>query len=160
MRKILIAGANSYIGTSIEKWLLVNKYDKVDTIAMTDDEWKSYNFSKYDVVFFVAGIVHRKETMENKELYYKINKDLAVEVAKKSKQEGIKQFIYLSTISVYGINTGCINDNTPLNPTNNYGKSKKEAEIELNKLNDEEFKVCIVRPPMVYGKAARAIIKS
>jgi len=63
MEKILITGANSYIGTSFEKWL--SKYpDKysIDTIDMIDGVWRKKDFSSYDVVFHVAGIAHIKET--------------------------------------------------------------------------------------------------
>ncbi len=74
------------------------------------------DFLEYDVVYHVAGIAHRKETKENRELYYAVNRDLAYEVAKKSKQDGIKQFIFLSTMSVYGLESGVIDEYTPLNP--------------------------------------------
>lgn len=62
MKKILITGANSYIGTSFEKWLSqwLDDY-KVDTFDMIDGTWKEKDFSQYDTVFHVAGIVHIKE---------------------------------------------------------------------------------------------------
>ncbi len=95
MKKILITGANSYIGTSVENWLAKesDKY-KVDTVDMRDDSWKNESFSGFDVVFHVAGIAHIKETKENRSLYYKVNRDLAYETAKKAKAEGVKQFIF------------------------------------------------------------------
>ena len=109
MKKILITGANSYIGTSFEKW--VSRYpDKysVDTIDMEDNNWKEKSFKGYDVVFHVAGIAHIKETRKNAELYYKVNRDLAFNVAQKAKNDGIKQFVFLSSMSVYGIENGVI----------------------------------------------------
>jgi UDP-glucose 4-epimerase len=156
MKHILITGANSYIGTSLEEWL--NKKPKqysVDTIDMIGDRWKGRDFSKYDAVFHVAGIAHVKETRKNKEIYYKVNRDLAFETAKKAKDEGIKQFIFLSSMSVYGIEEGIIDKNTPLIPNTNYGKSKLQAEELINHLNDNSFKVAIIRPPMVYGKGCK-----
>lgn len=156
MKKILITGANSYIGTSLEKWLAKypDKY-KVDTIDMKDGSWKEKDFSEFDVVFHVAGIAHIKETKENQDLYYKVNRDLAFEAAKKAKADGVKQFVFLSSMSVYGIEQGVIDENTPLNPQSNYGKSKIEAEGLINGLQDNFFTVATLRPPMVYGKGCR-----
>jgi len=156
MKKILITGANSYIGTNFEKWLsnYPDEYE-VDTISLRDELWKEKDFLIYDVVYHVAGIAHRKETDENRDLYFEINRDLAYEVAKKSKQDGVKQFIFLSTMSVYGLETGIITRDTPHNPNNAYGKSKLEAEELIKKLEDESFKIAIIRPPMVYGKGCK-----
>lgn len=156
MKKILITGANSYIGISFDKWLsqYPDKY-AVDTIDMIDDLWKEKSFGGYDVVFHVAGIAHIKETRKNQPLYYKVNGDLAYETAKKAKADGVKQFIFLSTMSVYGIDSGIIDNNTPVKPRSAYGKSKLEAEELINKLNDASFTVAILRPPMVYGKGCR-----
>jgi nucleoside-diphosphate-sugar epimerase len=153
MKRILITGANSYIGTSVENWLAKepDKY-KVDTVDMRDDSWKNKDFSKFDVVFHVAGIAHIKETKENKPLYYKVNRDLAYETAKKAKAEGVKQFIFLSSMSVYGIEKGVIDENTPLEPNTHYGKSKLQAEELINRLTSDSFNVAILRPPMVYGE--------
>lgn len=156
MKKILITGKNSYIGTSLENWLLSepDKY-KVDTIDMKDVSWKEKDFFEYDVVFHVAGIAHIKETSVNQNLYYRVNRDLAYETAQKAKKDGVKQFIFLSSMSVYGIEQGIIDINTPLKPNSAYGKSKIEAEELINKLEDDSFSVAILRPPMVYGKGCR-----
>ena len=156
MKKILITGANSYIGTSVEKWL--SRYPDeylIDTIDMKTEEWKKKDFSPYDVVFHVAGIAHVKETKKNKEIYYKVNRDLAYETAKKAKSEGVKQFIFLSTMSVYGLKEGVIDKNTPLHPKNNYGKSKLQAEALINPLDDASFTIAILRPPMIYGNGCK-----
>jgi nucleoside-diphosphate-sugar epimerase len=156
MKRVLITGAGSYIGTSFEKWLAKepDKY-KVDTVDMISDSWRKKDFSGYDVVFHVAGIAHTKVTKRNQDLYYKINRDLAYETAKKAKEEGVKQFIFLSSMSVYGVEKGVINENTPLKPNTAYGKSKLEAEELINKLQDKNFIVTILRPPMVYGKGCK-----
>jgi nucleoside-diphosphate-sugar epimerase len=156
MKKILITGANSYIGTSLDKWLKKYSGDYyTDTLDMRYDSWKEKDFSKYDVVFHVAGIAHIKETSKNQELYYKVNRDLASETAQKAKGEGVGQFIFLSSMSVYGIENGVIDKDTPLNPNTAYGKSKLEAEELIKKLEDESFIIAILRPPIVYGKGCR-----
>jgi len=156
MKNILITGKNSYIGTSLENWLMrePDKY-KVNTVDMKDGSWKEKDFSEYDVVFHVAGIAHIKETTDNQDLYYKVNRDLACETAQKAKEDGVEQFIFMSSMSVYGIENGVIDKNTPLKPNSAYGKSKIEAEDLINKLENDSFTVAILRPPMVYGKGCR-----
>lgn len=156
MKKILITGKNSYVGNSFEKWLenYPGEYE-VDKISLRDRSWKDEDFSSYDVVLHAAGIAHRKETDQNRDLYYEVNRDLTYEVAKKAKDEGASQFIFLSSMSVYGIETGVISRNTIPQPKSNYGKSKLEAEELIKPLNDDTFKVVILRPPMIYGKGCK-----
>lgn len=162
MKKILITGANSYIGSSFENYLNKNYNNcyQIDTLDMINESWKNFDFSSYDVIYHVAGIAHIKETKDNKDLYYKVNKDLAIEVAKKAKQENVKQFIFLSSMSVYGIEKGFITKDTTLNPKSNYAKSKLQAEEVLKSLQTKDFKICIIRPPMVYGKDCKGNFQS
>ncbi len=157
MKKVLITGANSYIGTSFENHIKENYNEEytVHTIDMLDEGWREKSFEGYDSVVHVAGIAHQKETKQNAQSYYKVNKELAVEVAKKAKSQGVRQFVFLSTMSVYGINEGVITKETAPAPKNHYGISKWQAEQEIELLADKEFKVCILRPPMVYGKGCK-----
>lgn len=153
MKRILITGKNSYVGNSFAEW--VSKYPEkyeVDKISLRTDEWKEKDFTKYDVVLHVAGIAHQKETKKNEKLYFQVNRDLTYEIAQKAKKDGVTQFIFLSSMSVYGMETGVITRETVPNPKTNYGKSKLEAERLIEPLNDENFKVAILRPPMIYGK--------
>ena len=153
MKRILVTGVGSYIGQSLIKYLHQwPKQYQVDGVTTHDGAWEETDFSQYDVIYHTAGIAHRKETKENAHLYYAINRDLAVEIARKAKEQGLKHFIFLSSISVYGLDTGVINEETPLNPRTHYGKSKLEAEQKLQQLADETFNITILRPPMVYGK--------
>lgn len=160
MKKILITGAGSYIGTSFENYMknFGDEYS-VDTVDMIDGSWKEKSFSGYDAVFHVAGIVHKKETNENVSQYYTVNRDLTVEVAKKAKNEGVRQFVFLSSMSVYGIVTGRITASTEPKPKNNYGESKLQAERKISEMNDDLFKVCVLRPPMIYGKGCKGNYK-
>lgn len=157
MKRILITGAGSYIGTSFAQYIERNFPEcyTVDTVDMLNGEWREQSFSGYDTVFHVAGIAHRKETEEIAHLYYEVNRDLADEVAQKAKADGVGQFIFLSSMSVYGMNTGIITRNTVPSPSSHYGKSKLQAEEKLNARADDSFRVCIVRPPMVYGNGCR-----
>ncbi|KMK91016.1 NAD-dependent epimerase/dehydratase family protein [Rossellomorea marisflavi] len=153
MKKILITGKNSYVGKHLAKWLenWPNSYS-VNLISLRDDSWKNEDFSSYDVVYHVAGIAHVKDKKVDTNKYYQINSDLTFDIAKKAKDEGVNQFIFLSSMSVYGIETGLIGKNSPLNPISNYGKSKLQAEQRISSLENIFFKIVILRPPMIYGK--------
>lgn len=153
MKNILITGANSYVGTSFEKWLSQwpDRYH-VDTVDMIDSAWREKSLAEYDVIFHVAGIAHRKETKQNAHVYYEVNRDLAIETARKAKADGVHQFIFMSSMSVYGLETGVITQDTVPNPKSHYGKSKLEAEQGITALENESFRAAILRPPMIYGK--------
>ncbi|MCM3617928.1 NAD-dependent epimerase/dehydratase family protein [Sutcliffiella horikoshii] len=151
MKKILVTGVNSYIGTSFNTW--VSQYPNdyiVETLSVRDDRWKESTFKEYDVIFHTAAIVHVKEN--NTDQYYKVNRDLTLELANKAKAEGVKQFIFLSTMGVYGTEIGHITNTTVPVPKTAYAKSKYEAEQLLEKLIDHNFRISILRPPIVYGK--------
>ena len=157
MKKILITGKGSYIGTHFKDYLLNNFQGQylVDELDMLDSSWKDYDFSKYDVVYHVAGLAHSTPDESQRDFYYQVNTDLAYETAKKAKESGVKQFIFMSSIIVYGSGEigkpRIITKDTPLTPDNFYGDSKKQAEIKISPLADDSFKVCIIRPPMIYG---------
>jgi UDP-glucose 4-epimerase len=159
MKKILIIGANSYIGTSLEKWLgkHPDKYF-IDTVSARDDAWKKKDFSEFDVVFHVAGIAHVSSDTKMEDLYYKVNRNLTIETAKKAKTEGVKQFIFMSSIIVYGdssSNKRVIDRNTVPTPSNFYGNSKLQAEEGIRGLESNDFKIVILRTPMIYGKGSK-----
>lgn len=156
MIRVLITGANSYIGDSVRDYLLTfpNQYDVEvkDTFNWTPSV---SDFDGIDVVFNVAGIAHIKETKKNRHLYYEINRDLVVSIARAAKASGVKQFILLSSMSVYGVVTGMIDKSTPVNPTNAYGKSKAEADEAIQNLECDSFRFACLRPPMVYGRGCK-----
>ena len=164
MKKILITGANSYIGVSFENYLkqLDGEYT-VDTVDMIDGTWREKSFAGYDAVFHVAGIAHSdngKISEEKEKLYYAVNTDLTVETAKKAKADGVKQFIFMSSAIVYGESASIgkeklITKDTPVSPANCYGDSKVQAENGILPLNGDGFKVVVLRPPMIYGKGSK-----
>lgn len=159
MIKVLITGTNSYVGTNVQKWLEKEpgKYS-IDTLDMLDKTWKDKDFSGYDVLFHVAGIAHVSSNSSMEALYYEVNRDLAIQTAQKAKNDGIKQFIFMSSIIVYGNcnkEKGVININTKPKPTNYYGKSKLQAEEYLKSIVSDKFKVVILRPPMIYGEKSK-----
>lgn len=159
MKKILITGKNSYIGTSLENWIMrePDKY-KVDTVDMKDGSWKEKDFRSYDVVFHVAGIAHVSTNPKMENFYYKVNRDLTIETAEKARVEGVKQFIFMSSIIVYGDSSSIkrvIDRNTVPTPSNFYGNSKLQAEEGIKHLESDDFKIVVVRPPMIYGKGSK-----
>ena len=164
MKKILITGANSYIGTSFENYMrqFADEYT-VDTVDMIDGTWRERSFEGYDSVFHVAGIAHSdngKISEEKEKLYYAVNTDLTVETAKKAKADGVKQFVFMSSAIVYGDSAPIgkekyITKETTVSPANCYGDSKVQAENGTLPLNGDGFKVVVLRPPMIYGKGSK-----
>jgi nucleoside-diphosphate-sugar epimerase len=158
MKKVLITGANSYVGTNVEKWLMKepNKY-YVETLDMKDPNWKDFDFSIFDVVFHVAGIAHVSAKKSMKDIYFRVNRDLVIDTAIKAKESGVNQFIFMSSIIVYGNSRirDVITRETIPNPADFYGLSKLQAEQRLLKLETNKFKIVILRPPLIYGKNSK-----
>lgn len=158
-KKVLITGKNSYIGTSFMKYGELNQVDfEIDELETRDGEWQKCDFSTYDIVFHVAGIAHNSADPKLEDLYYQVNRDLTVAVANKAKAAGVKQFIFMSSMIVFGNQPDgktLVTPDTKPNPDNFYGDSKLQAELGLAALNDNEFKVVILRPPMIYGKGSK-----
>lgn len=161
MKKILITGANSYIGDNVKAYLL-SYSDEYEVFTKDTIGWNpiANDFRDVDVVFNVAGIAHIKETNNNRHLYYDVNRDLVIKIAKAAKAGGVKQFILLSSMSVYGLTVGHITKETPVDPVNAYGKSKAAADAEIAKLEDDNFRFACLRPPMVYGKNCKGNFQS
>lgn len=158
--RVLVTGKGSYIGEHIKAHLESFGFsvDEVDTIS---DDWEKICYSQYDSIIHVAAIVHNNAKKASEELFYKVNTELPVCIAKIAKNSGVKQFIFLSTMGVYGrektlsTTESVIEDNTPLKAVGMYGKSKLEAEERLKELEDDNFRIAIVRPPNVYGPGCR-----
>lgn len=160
MKRVLITGANSFVGTNIERWLMKTPDEfQVDTVDTMNDVWKQADFKKYDAVFHVAGIAHVDPKSEMAPLYYKVNRDLAIEVAKHAKDCGVKQFIYMSSRIVYRVSRSLKGNvttpETQPDPNDFYGDSKLQAEKGLHELECDTFKVAIIRPPMIYGSNSK-----
>lgn len=159
MRKILITGENSYIGNHIQAWL--EQYGDYYTVLQVDvisDEWEHIDFSDFDVIIHVAGIVHHPE-ITDWSVYEKVNVDLPSKIAQKAQANGVRLFIFMSTMAVYGIGKklkrNIIVSDTTISPVSEYGRSKYLAEEKLQRLENETFKIAIVRPPNVYGKGCK-----
>lgn len=165
VRKVLITGANSFIGVSFENYAKAQYNDnfEIDTVDMIDGSWREKSFAGYDAVFHVAGLAHAdvgKVSEETKRKYYAVNTDLAIETAQKAKADGVKQFVFMSSMIVYGESAGygktrMITRDTVPAPANFYGDSKWQADKGVRALADEKFNVTVLRPPMIYGKGSK-----
>jgi nucleoside-diphosphate-sugar epimerase len=155
MTRILIVGSQSFIG---KNFLIYSKFRDVDEISLIGRKPEDIDFNGIDVVIHLAAIVHQfKKTPESE--YYKINRDLCLKVAENAKNGGVKQFVFLSTFKVYGELIPppvVLDENSPCQPLDAYGKSKYEAEIGLKKLEEDGFVVSIIRTPLVYGVGVKA----
>jgi nucleoside-diphosphate-sugar epimerase len=155
MAKILITGTNSFVGTNFIRY---SKFREVDEVSLFDSKPVDINYKGYDVIIHLVAIVHQTIKIPE-EQYFKVNRDLCVEVAKHAKKAGVKQFVFLSTVKVYGKfikGYSFWNEKSPCFPDDSYGKSKYAAELALKELNDANFTVSIVRTPLVYGEGVKA----
>ena len=163
-KRVLVTGVNSYIGNAFRSYM--EQYPEeavVDGISVRNDAWKTLDFSGYDCIFDVAGIAHADTghvSEEVKKRYYAVNCDLTVALAQKAKEEGVRQFIFMSSAIVYGDSAPIgfqrmITRDTPPAPADFYGDSKLQAEKGILPLADDHFKIAVLRPPMIYGKGSK-----
>lgn len=158
MKKVLITGRSSYAGTEfIKRIKMKNPQWIIDAISVRTDGWKDLDFSRYDAIYHVAAIVHLKEKTSRENEYFKVNSHLPFEIASKAKKEGVKSFVFLSSIAVYGLigeigKDIVISKKTKEKPTTLNGKSKLAAEQLLKPLQSESFKIASLRIPLIYGK--------
>lgn len=164
-KKVLVTGAGSYIGQSFIQYAKKYYPDnfEIEELDMTDAAWRDKDFSEYDVVYHVAGIAHAdvgKVSEEIKSKYYEVNTGLAVEAAEKAKREGVKTFVFMSSMIVYGDSAPygqqkVIDETTVPKPANFYGDSKLQADVAVRELANDTYKVIVLRPPMIYGKDSK-----
>lgn len=157
--KVCIIGKNSYIGNHIDQWLSKSDHSVFQLDVLFED-WRNHDYSPYDVVIHVAGIVHQP-TCQDATLYNRVNTEMPICIAEKFKKSRTSKsvFVFLSTMAVFGVSKrlgkNVIHEDTPTSPSGLYGTSKLNAEEGLLPLQDDNFDVIIVRPPNVYGKGCR-----
>lgn len=155
--KILVTGATGYLGSNFIKFCK-EEYEFVQ-FSLVKNKLESINFKDIDTVLHCAALVHQKK--EHPYSYYnEINTEYPKLLAKLAKDNGVKHFVFISTIAVYGLDQEKIHLGTPFNIQNDYAKSKLEAEKVLMDMQTENFKISIVRPPMIYGKNAPGNIQN
>lgn len=177
--RILLIGAHSYIGKKLQEEAqqtqqalpiqqapqtppiqqtpqtgeqMLKKTDApviMESVSASDGAWQDYPFEGYDTVVLLAALVHHSGAA--REMYWSVNCDMAVQIARKAKKAGVRQFVFFSTMAVYGSRAVQINSDTLPAPDTDYGKSKYQAELLLGELTNQDFILTILRPPMVYG---------
>ncbi|MCT7557129.1 NAD-dependent epimerase/dehydratase family protein [Aliarcobacter butzleri] len=155
---LLITGSNGFVGNYfINKYK--NKYE-IKTFSFLKDDINSLDCSDVDVVFHLSALVHQMDGASCEE-YERVNVIQTLQLAKKAKENGVKQFVFMSTVKVYGEETTSkYSENSICNPEDEYGKSKLKAEKLLLELGSENFRVSIIRTPIVYGYGVKANIKN
>lgn len=155
MTRILLIGTNSFVGRNFIK---ASKHKEVEEISLYRNKPEEIDFSPYDVVIHLVAIVHQSRKIDENE-YYKVNRDVCLQVAAQAKSAGVKQFIFLSTVKVYGEfvpGSEPWHEDSVCFPEDPYGKSKYQAELGLRQMEDAGFAVSIIRTPLVYGAGVRA----
>lgn len=155
--RLLITGENSYIGKSFSRYIQTNHIPDIEIsfLSVRTSEWKNTDLTQYDAVLHTASIVHTKETKENRAQFYAVNRDLAIEFAAAAKKAGVKHFLLMSSMSVYGKSTGHIRKGDEPKPVSAYGDSKLQADVSVMAMQDDAFRVAVIRPPMVYGSGCK-----
>ncbi len=80
----------------------MNKEHQVDQINVRNQLWKSTSFKDYDVLIHTAALVHNNSPQARLSDYMQVNMLLTKQLAQKAKAEDVKQFIFMSTMAVYG----------------------------------------------------------
>ena len=164
MKKVLVTGVNSYIGNAFREYIKQYASDFLtEGISVRGNEWKAMDFSGYDCIFDVAGIAHADTghvSEETKRQYYLVNTELTAALAEKAKEEGVRQFVFMSSAIVYGDSAPLgerklITKDTVPAPADFYGDSKLQAEKRILPLEDDSFRIAVLRPPMIYGKNSK-----
>jgi len=166
---ILITGGSGFIGTNLVTDLLkqghkVTIYDKLKsktypdlciTGDIRDKEKLTTSMCRADAVYHLAA--EHRDDVQPASLYYEVNVGGAENMVCALKENNVKRLIFTSTVAVYGLNSGAPDEDNPVRPFNDYGKSKYEAETIFNKWADSDHTHCliIVRPTVIFGEKNR-----
>lgn len=158
MKKLLITGANGFIGSHF-----INQYKEtynIKTFSFLKDDFETIDYNEMDAIIHLSALVHQMDGASASE-YEKVNVTQTLQLAKKAKDAGVRHFIFMSTVKVYGEESDTIyTETTPCHPKDDYGMSKLHAEQELQALENEHFIVSIIRTPIVYGAGVKANINN
>jgi len=155
---ILLTGSNGFIGNYFQQ-NYKNKYN-ISTFSFQKEDLETLDLTGIDSIIHLSALVHQMGGA-SKEAYWKINVDNTLELAKKAKKHGVKHFIFMSSVKVYGEESNTpYSETTKCEPEDDYGRSKLEAENKLFELEDESFVISILRTPIVYGYGVKANIKN
>ena len=156
--RLLLTGANGFVGS-----YFFNNYSSTYDIlkfSFLKDDFESLHIKEIEVVLHLSALVHQMDGASADE-YERVNVSNTLKLAKKAKEFGVRQFVFMSTVKVYGEESDEVyTENVTCKPQDEYGKSKLKAETELQKLEDDNFRISIVRTPIVYGYGVKANLKN
>ncbi len=174
VKKILVTGANGYIGTVLcEKlqkkgykvigWdsnyffnITLGKYKNPYSSKKLDIRKDKANLKGIDCIIHLAALSNDPLGALDEKLTFDINYAATVKLAEKAKKMGVKRFIFSSSCSIYGIaKEDIVTENSVINPLTAYAKSKALVEKELKEMKDKNFCVCLLRNATVYGFSPR-----
>ncbi len=158
--RILVTG-HGFVARGFAAWLArFGERYSCDLVSLRDEKWRESNWHGYDAVLHTAGIAHVSLDPRMEREYMRVNRDLTLEAARKARDAGVKQFLFMSSAIVYGDSSPLGQDKlitagTEPHPSNFYGRSKLEAEQDLAALAAPDFSVAVVRAPMIYGPGCK-----
>ena len=158
MKSMVLTGSNGFVGS-----YFINNYSQkyaIQKFSFLNDDFTLLNLNDVNVVVHLSALVHQMGGASDAE-YERVNVTQTLDLARKAKESGVGQFVFMSTVKVYGEEMSSIyTERSMCIPQDEYGKSKLKAENELLKLEDESFKISIIRTPIVYGYGVKANIKN
>lgn len=160
MHNLLITGGSGFVAQAVLAHLKNSPEIHAEAVSVRDGAWQNIDFSRFDAVLHCAGIAHISPDPSLNAQYDAVNHRLTALLAERAKEGGVKHFIFLSSMIVFGeaapagIRRTIAPDTLPA-PVHAYGQSKLDAENALHALEDSSFCVTILRPPMIYGDGCK-----
>jgi len=152
MKQILVTGASGFVGSH---WFESCRLrEQCQAVSLQSKKVADLQLNGIETVIHMAGIAHRMGQPSGS-IYYDVNRDMTLELARHARAAGVSQFIYLSSTKVMGDEGGYFDEQSVPHPVDDYGKSKFEAELGLGSLISGSFTVSIVRPPLIYGPGVK-----
>jgi nucleoside-diphosphate-sugar epimerase len=178
--KVLVTGANGFIGAALTHKLCENGYDvrgivrfkkrllnrnrrlEIFTIGEINDDTNWNDALKgIDVVIHLASLVHKPIDVSINSLadYRRVNTMGTQKLAEMSAGAGARRLIFMSTVKVSGERTigTAFTENHLAQPQGPYAVSKWESEQALHNISDATgLEIVILRSPLVYGQGVKA----
>jgi UDP-glucose 4-epimerase len=156
--KLLLTGSNGFVGSYFYQKFHTSY--AIERFSFLQDRFEDLHVKGIDAIVHLSALVHQM-CGASAQAYEDINVTQTLVLAHKAKNSGVGHFVFMSTVKVYGEESHDIyRETSAYNPQDEYGKSKLKAERELQKLEDDNFKVSIVRTPIVYGYGVKANLKN
>lgn len=156
MKNVIVTGEKGKLSCKVANWLKLKGGFDVRQISLRGNDFENADFNGIECIIHIAGVTPQNAKSETD--YEEVNYSLTKRLADKAKQSGVKQFVFISSMAVYGAEQnicglkGMVNRDTALLPTSEYGKSKLKAEKYLQTIQNADFLVSIIRVPSVFDK--------